>query len=440
MDLYLLSVFYISFFKTPCRFFMKQFKGHLIFSGLLFSKIAISTVIFTMIIGISPLNAEPLNFEQIKQKVMNNHPEIFVQEASIKAAEAGIQQAKTIPNPELEIGLENWGDNEIETVLTQPLEIGGKRKTRVVLAQKDLQAAQLEKEAILLSLQAEIIRRCTPILGLQKKIDIIDSLYSVIHESLRDIKRRIRAGAAREADALRTEMELDELLIQKTALNRELQTQKKAIAALWGETSDTETDLEGTIITPIILPPVSDILKQMSEHPEFELMKLSQETAIAEANQLKAEAFPEVSISGGYLQNNEENENAVLAGVSISLPVFNRNKGAIASKNHEVQAERKKYRAFMIERSTEVKAILSEIENIDEEFSAVTHTLQPKIKNVHRILESHYQKGKISILEVLESRRHLLEIKLRRVDLTTRKVLLVADLTELTGIDVPVIR
>jgi cobalt-zinc-cadmium efflux system outer membrane protein len=393
----------------------------------------VSSVIFNAFI----VNAKTLDFEQIKLKVLNNNPGLSAGNSAVKAAEAEIRQAGAIENPELEISSEDFGENEIEVVLTQPVEIGGKRKARIQLAQKALKAKELENHATRLGLEAEIIRRCVPILGLQKKIAILDSLASVMEESLTDIKRRVLAGAAMEADALRTEMELDELFMEKATLNRQLNRRKKELAALWGNTDDEDIQLACTLNATISLLPRPEILKKISEHPEMKLLKLNRETAAAEIRQLKAETFPELAISGGYLRNNED---AVIAGISISLPLFNRNKGAILSKSHEMAVAGKEFQAFFVERTTKAGTILSEIENTTEAFSVLTEKLQPKAKNVYALLERYYELGNISILEVLESRRNLLEINLRRIDLITDKALLAADLMELTGIQIQIIQ
>ena len=403
-------------------------------------RIAFYLIVFPVIFNAFIVNAKTLDFEQIKLKALNNNPGLSAGNSAIKAAEAEIRQAGAIENPELEISSEAFGENEIEVVLTQPVEIGGKRKARIQLAQKALQAKELENHATRLGLEAEIIRRCVPILGLQKKIAILDSLASVMEESLTDIKRRVQAGAAMEADALRTEMELDELFMEKATLNRQLNRRKKELAALWGNTDDEDIKLACTLNASVSLLPQPEILKKISEHPEMKLLKLNRETAAAEIRQLKAETFPELAISGGYLRNNEDDEDAVIAGISISLPLFNRNKGAILSKSHEMAVAGKEFQAFFVERTTKAGTILSEIENTTEAFSVLTEKLQPKAKNVYALLERYYKLGNISILEVLESRRNLLEINLRRIDLIIDKALLAADLMELTGIQIQIIQ
>lgn len=408
----------------------------LFFHRTTFSIIALS-VIFNFNAFIA--SAETLNFEQIRQKVLKNNPGISAKKIAIKAAEAEIKQAEVIPNPELEIGTENFGENEVEVVLSQSIEIGGRREARIKIAQKALRGSEIENEFARLELEAEIIRRCVPILGLQKKITVLDSLSLNLNKSLDDIKRRSKAGAVMEADTLRTEMEIDELLMERGTLNRQLDQYKNELSALWGSTDEGEIQLECALNPTILIPPKKDIHKKIPEHPEMKLLKLNEEITISEIGLLKAEAFPELSVSGGYLRNNEDNENAVLASVSISLPFFDRNKGAILSKNHELAASGKEFQALYIESIKEAGSILSEIENTNEIFSILTNKLQPKAKSVHSLLDRYYKLGNISILEVLESRRNLLEINLRYIDLLIEKALLAADLMEISGIPIQII-
>ena len=58
----------------------------------------------------------------------NNQLKAF--DVSEKAVEAGIKQAKVRPNPELEVGLEQFGINEIEIAMAQTIELGAKRSAR----------------------------------------------------------------------------------------------------------------------------------------------------------------------------------------------------------------------------------------------------------------------------------------------------------------------
>lgn len=397
-------------------------------------------IVFAVILSTNIVNAETLNFEQIKQKIFNHNSDLSATNNTIKATQKEIQQAGAIPNPELEIGTENFGENEIEVVLTQPIELGGKRKARIKIAHKELLMAELEQKAKVIELETKITRQCVTILGLQKKIAILDSLSSVMEESLKYIKRRINAGAIIEADVLRSEMEMDELLLEKSKLKRQLKQQTNVLTSLWGNTDNTDLYISCKLNPSITMPSQQEILKKLNEHPEIKVLKLNMETIDAEINLLKAEAFPEMALSLGYLRNNEEKEDIVLAGISISLPLFDRNKKAILSKSYEIMSAGDKCQAFIVERKTEIATILSEIKQINSSLLVLTEKLKPKANKVYALLERYYKNGSIRISEVLEGRKNLLEINQRLIDLNMEKALLAADLAQLSGININIIQ
>ncbi len=383
---------------------------------------------------------ETLRFEEAVKRVLEHNPELTIRKNGIKAAEAAVKQAQVIPNPELEIGLENLGINEIEAAITQPLELGGKRKARIKLAKKELEAARCEMDITRLKLQAETARKFIPIITVHLKIDCIDSLLLLMDTSLVDIRRRINVGAAMQIDALRAEMELDERLLEKTALKREQKQLIRELAMLWGDTSLVTADVKGEIRKTVQLPARDEVLKKLADHPEIKLIKLQQDIAHRAIEEAEAESAPDAAITGGYLRNNETKENAGILGFSIGLPLFNRNKGAIQAATHEYNSARNEYEAALLERAAEVIAIVSEIEGIENELSTLQEKLLPKAEKIYADLYKFYVQGSVGILEVLESRQHLIETHLSTVDLLLDKALLYVELMECTGMKFNIIK
>lgn len=385
-------------------------------------------------------HSETLRFKDALNKVLAHNPELPIQESVIKAAEASVTQADKILNPELEIELENLGINEIEAAITQPLELGGKRKARTLLAKKELEAAQCETDGIRLMLHTKTLRKFIPIIAVHLKIDCIDSLLLLMEESLSDIRRRIEVGAVMQIDALRAEMELDERILEKSALEREKKQFTRELALLWGDTSGVTPEAEGELLKSVTVPDRVELVKKLNDHPEFRLLKLQQEIAQGAIQVAEAEAMPEAAITGGYLRNNETKENAGVLGFSIGLPLFNRNKGAIQAATHKHASVKNEYNALFIERAGEISTIFSEIEGIDNELSTVEGKLLPKAEKIYTELLKFYNQGSVSILEVLESRQHLIETHLNSVDLLIDKALLYVDLLECSGVKIEIVK
>ena len=385
-------------------------------------------------------HAETLQFMDALNKVLLHNPELSIQESVIKAAEASVTQADKILNPELEIGLENLGMNEIEAAITQPLELGGKRKTRNLIADKELKAAQCETDGIRLRLHTETLRKFIPILAVHLKIECIDSILQLMEESLTGIRRRIEVGAAMQIDALRGEMEQDERILEKSALEREKRRLARELALLWGDTSDVIWDVEGELLKSVEVPEQAELEKKLSEHPKFRLLKLQQEIARGGILEAEAGAAPEAAITGGYLRNNETKENAGVLGFSMGLPIFNRNKGAIQAASYEHASVKKKYDALFLECVGEIRTVLSEIEGVDNELFTVEKKLLPKAEKIYADLYTFYNQGSASILDLLQSRQHLIETQLNSIDLLMDKALLYVDLLECAGIQIEIVK
>ena len=70
----------------------------------------------------------------------------------------------------------------------------------------------------------------------------------------------------------------------------------------------------------------------------------------------------------------------------------------------------------------------------------VSGGLLPKAGEIHTDLQDFYVGGRAGILDVLEARGHLLEVRMRMLDLVEEQALLTADLVELTGYEIEIIR
>jgi len=105
----------------------------------------------------------------------------------------------------------------------------------------------------------------------------------------------------------------------------------------------------------------------------------------------------------------------------------------MAAAEHVAERER-------LERVAALTTLYSEIEGTARDLDALSGELLSKSTYVHQSLEEFYVQGKTGILDVLEARSHLLELRMRILDLLEEQALLTADLVELTGYRIEIIR
>lgn len=376
--------------------------------------------------------AEPLDIAAILAKVDRQNPQIEGIRGAIEVADSEIDQARLLPNPEFEIGTENFGNRETEAMLSLPLEPGGKRKCRVAAAKVQQEEVAMQLEALRLRLHAEALRRAYTLMAVNSRIAVADTMLSLALSDKKGIDRRIEAGAAMELDGIRSQIGIEEMRMQREALLEQKRSAANYLAALWGDSAMT-TELNNTLQEELPRISADAALQKLSQHPQMQLAAINVRLNEARLSQEKAEAFPETALQGGYLRNNEQGENSVLLGFSMRLPLFNRNQGAISAQRKRVSVAQEERNALLVTMQADVRSLVSELTSLRKKIVTLEHQIIPQQVKVHTSLKNYYTRGLVSILEVLESRSALVEKQLEAVDLRGEWARKAADLVEISG-------
>jgi len=387
----------------------------------------------------APAWGETLSFAQARELALAQHEGLKALAREIAAAEAAVRQAGAYPNPEVEIAAEDFGEAEVEVVLSQVLPIGGTRGAVVAVARCEEEIAHLRLESARISVEAELVRRFIPLLAARRRLSLLDSLLDVSARTTEEVQRLVDAGGAMALDLVRSELEADELRLERAEIMRSLAESRLRLSELWGERAFGFDGVEGSLARRVNLPPPGDISAAAETHPDLLLLEKRTRLIEAEMEEASAERWPELTLSGGYIRDNEMDEEAAIVGVSFPLPVFDRNSAAVTEKLHEMAASEHGAAADWLERAAAARELHSQISGTGRELAALSGDLLRRAAHIHEALEEYYVQGKTGILDVLEARSYLLDLRMRIIDLQEEQAQLAADLVELTGYRIQII-
>jgi cobalt-zinc-cadmium efflux system outer membrane protein len=399
----------------------------------------VALAVLAALAGAVPVGAHTLSFKEAREMVLGSNQGLMALDEMRSASESAVRQAGAYPNPEIEAETENFGEAEIGVLLTQPIVTGGRRGAAVDVANLEAEITGLEYESMRISLESELIRRYVTVLSAYQRIALIDSTIAISDHSIAAVRRLVEAGAVMEVDLMRAALERDELLLEQAGLDRDLHEAELKLSEMWGERGFEYEGLAGSVSTGPLLPAVDRLDAALEDHPDLRILDVMNELAEAEKEQARSERVPELALRAGYLRNNEMDENVVIAGLSLSLPIFDRRKGAIQEKEHERTAMAHEAGQVRLERSTDLAALHSTFELRGRELEAISGGVRDRATLIHQSLSDFYLMGKVGILDVLEARAHLLDLHMRIVDLSEERALLAADIQELSGYSVDVI-
>jgi cobalt-zinc-cadmium efflux system outer membrane protein len=400
---------------------------------------AISFLLAVLAVSKTP-SAATLDLAEARRLVLRQNPRLQGLAADLAASEQASLQASAFDNPEIELATENFTRKETEIVITQRIPLGGTRGARIERARRETEIARLRLESERIALEAELIRRFASVLSAHRRIALTDSLIEAADGGIAAVERLVDAGATMKIDLVRSQLDREELLLERLDLERDLSQKQRSLAGLWGDMEFRFDGVAGSPVGVLEIPTFDALAAAMARQPVS--MLADAESALVQAgfDQARAERWPELALSAGYLDNREADEGAPLAAISLSLPIFDRKGASIAAGERQVEAAGHRAALDRLKRSSTLAKLYSDIEINRKRLAALSEGLLPKAAGIHADLQNFYASGRVGILDVMEARWHLLGLRMRVLDLIEEQAHLGADLVELTGYGIEIIR
>jgi len=383
---------------------------------------------------------EHLILTDVYELIERENPDIKAHRSAIAGAARGIRQARLSPNPEVEIALEDFGREIVEIVISQGFEFGDKRGSRVRVAQVEHATAEIELEAALLRLRSDAMSRFGTVIAAKRKVTLVDSLLSLARTTMVFTERRVEAGAAMAIDLVRSETALQENELEKRCLETEYLLARKNLAVLWGDPTDVDWEPVETFVCAPLEISSEEIRLAADDHPNLQILEKNIRLIEEERSVERSAAFPNLSLGAGFLRDNGADEFVSVIQASVSLPMFNRNQGAVSKKSFEIEQAYQLLYGERLTRWAEVERVMGEIAILTERIQTLEGSILPNSEQILKVLMDHYQQGAVGILEVLDAQQSLMEKWIEHAEDLSERASLAGELMTLTGTECEVIR
>jgi cobalt-zinc-cadmium efflux system outer membrane protein len=281
---------------------------------------------------IGAARAETITLDEALRLAEKNNPDIRTGEADVQVAEGELEQARTIAfNPELavEAGPVIGGGEEgleYQVSLSQVFQLGGKRRKRTAGAEARKSAASL-RFAWARQLVALRVRRvfwgavaAREILATAREGEAIaDELHAAADE-------RLKQGAGTQLEVNLASAARGRARAERLAAERRYREARAELAAAVGAPAESNLEPSGDL-AGFSAPDArfEELLASAIRRPDVAAAAKDLAAAEVDLALAKALAFPDLSV--GVVYGHEVDKDVVLAGVSIALPLWNRNQG-----------------------------------------------------------------------------------------------------------------
>jgi len=341
-------------------------------------------------------------------------PELTSFAFELRASEARVLQAGQRRNPELSLELEDVagsgdfrGFREAQTTLqlSQPIELGGKRKARIEAAARAHSLAGWDYEARRLDVFSETARSFVDVLVAQESVALARAgvaLAAAEGEAARD---RLRAGLAPEVEVTRSEVARSSAETALAKSEHALAAARQRLAAQWGGLGARFERADGALEPLSPPPPLESLLGRLAENPDLARFEAEGRERDAALRLARAQAIPDVRFGPGVRRLEGPDETAFVLGASLPLPVFDRNQGAIAEaevRRAKLSSER---RAVETRLASELAAAHHALVAAFTEAETLRARTLPATEASLRAVRDGYRRGRFGQLEVLDAQR-----------------------------------
>jgi cobalt-zinc-cadmium efflux system outer membrane protein len=408
----------------------------------LFTKLFIFIGVALSLPSATKANDATLSFEQAWEKIQRLNPTLSAAQYNVEASQSAATQAGTRLNPELSVEAENfggsgpnsgWDSAETTLLINQPVETGGKRGIRAAEARAGTALSLAEQNTCRLELWQTLVGRYVEALQARDQEAIAGENLRLAGERYRLVSKRVQAGKVPPLEASRAEVEstLSEMELDKA--RRQTRLAHRRLAILWGQPEPDFTTLKGRLDSVQEWSPPDSTAESPSTAPALARAQSELTARNAALNREKSMAYPDVVVSAGLRRFESNEEFAWVGGITLPIPLFNRNRAGIQKAGHDVSRAEQLQQAVRLQQQADYEILLAATENAWHEIMALRDKALPASRDAMNKARIGYEQGKFSYLEWVDAERSFVSLRARWINTLADYHKTLAAIGRLTG-------
>jgi outer membrane protein, heavy metal efflux system len=366
----------------------------------------------------------------------NSEVEAVRQEA--EAARAMVKQARLRPNPMLDLGgsrMVNGPDNTFMVAGSLPLELGGRREARVLVAEREVEIREqmvADRERML---AAEVRDKFGEVLAEALKLDFMEELLLTTRQGYKLVVARVVEGRTAPLEQNIVLVEVNRLRSMREMSEGRVEVPLLELRNMLGMKPEEPLRLKGDfedLLDPLI-PIAEATVQALAERPDLLAVRATEGLAEAQIEDARAAGRWDASVNAGYQRMrsgfpvsgiNNVGElapvdavfNFVTFGVTINLPVRNKNQGAIeaAITTAEAVKLRREFAELTVKR--EVATSYARYQRAARSMEIFRAGVQGQSEANLEVIRQTYELGSKSLLDYITEQRRFIEVENEFID------------------------
>ena len=361
--------------------------------------------------------AAPLTLDAALGLALEHNPALRAAAHGVHIAAGQRVQAAALPNPEVSLlaeGLQKEG-RTTTVMVSQLIELGGKRGARIAAAELDGAAAAAELAAARSKLRAEVMAAFFDVLAAQERMTLAAASSELARRASAAASRRVAAGRISPVEETRARVAEANSKIELSQSGSELEAARRQLAAAWGGGAPSFGAVEAPSAAVPARPAGAELGAMLAQAPQLVLARIEVERQQARADLERRRQLPDLTLSLGSKRDEQFGQRQTVVGVSLPLPLFDRNQGNIASALRRTDHARDELAAIENRLALEVSQAWLRLDASEAQLEIIRSEILPAAQSAYDASAKGFELGKFGFLDVLDAQRTLFQARAQYV-------------------------
>ena len=297
--------------------------------------------------------------------------------------------------------------------LSQRFEIAGQQGHRRSAAQHAYNAALADRDDALLRLRADVEVTFLQVLALQRRIQSEDASVSLAVDAADAVGKRVAAGEDSRLDGNLSAVEAERARSQASAVRERLIEARARLAALIQAPPGEVLEAVGEIPETLGTLTLEALLDRASRRPGLRALAERELSSRSRLELERAAVMPDITVglSSGREGPPELRERVTTLSVSVPLPLFNRNQGAIGRARTELDRAQIERAAALRDGEASVRRYWQQLSSLVNRLRRLSTEVLPKLDENLMLSTKAYRAGEIGILQLIVVNRQALDAR-----------------------------
>jgi cobalt-zinc-cadmium efflux system outer membrane protein len=371
--------------------------------------------------------------DELVTRALADNPELRAVRTEVDAARGRLRQAGLRPNPMLDLSGQasvTGPDNNFTAGVTPPLDLNRRKAGRVGVAERELDMKEAQVAERERQLRAEVRLKAGELLAARRNLRFTEELLEVNRQGLGLVQQRVRRGAVPSLEENLMRVEVNRLDATSRILEGQVDALTLQLNTLAGFEPEAPVVLRGDLSTiPAGIDRETGLARALMARPDLTAARAEVGMARAKIRKEQAEGRWDASVNMGYMRQdfgydlNGLTVNGELrpitdifhyvgGGVTVTLPLRNRNQGNIAAAFAETQGAERRTDFVTLMVRQEVAAAFTQHDAAQRALEIYTQGVREVARQNLEVMRKAYDLGRTSLLDVITEQRRYIDIEM----------------------------